>query len=143
MNFEQTTTVSFFETVIRILGGLAAAHDLSGDAALGDKARDLADRLLPAFDAAPTGLITNTVRLPRVSGGGGGGTVILAEMGTNVLEFSTVARFTGDDNYRLKAEKGLRAVHAANPKARGGGRVGWGGGWRRVGAYTPYSVQGR
>jgi hypothetical protein len=55
LSFERNTTVSFFETVIRILGGLAAAHDLSGDAALGDKARDLADRLLPAFDSAPTG----------------------------------------------------------------------------------------
>lgn len=38
-----------------ILGGLAAAHDLSGDEALGLKAKDLADRLLPAFDSAPTG----------------------------------------------------------------------------------------
>lgn len=38
-----------------ILGGLAAAHDLSGDDALAAKAKDLADRLLPAFDSAPTG----------------------------------------------------------------------------------------
>lgn len=55
LDFEHSTTVSFFETVIRILGGLAAAHDLSGDAQLGEKAKDLADRLLPAFDSAPTG----------------------------------------------------------------------------------------
>ena len=38
-----------------ILGGLLAAHDLSGDPALAVKAQDLADRLLPAFDSAPTG----------------------------------------------------------------------------------------
>ena len=55
LNFERGGTVSFFETVIRILGGLASAADLSGDARLATKAADLADRLLPAFQSAPTG----------------------------------------------------------------------------------------
>lgn len=75
--------------------------------------------------------------LPRVVPDGGGGSVILAEMGTNVLEFSTVSRITGDPKYREKAEKGLRAVHAANPNvshaavrrnplARGGSGTDWG-----------------
>jgi hypothetical protein len=102
----------------RILGGLAAAHDLSGDAPLGDKAKDLADRLLPAFDAAPTGLITNTAHLPRVQPDGGYGSIILAEMGSNVLEFASVSRITGIAKYREMAEKGLRAVHAANKNVR-------------------------
>ncbi|KAL4437567.1 hypothetical protein ABPG77_003548 [Micractinium sp. CCAP 211/92] len=118
LDFDKVSgSVSFFETVIRILGGLAAAHDLSGDDALAAKAKDLADRLLPAFDSAPTGLIGNTVTLPRVTPDGGGGTVILAEMGTNVLEFATISRITGAPLYREQAEKGLRAVHAANPNA--------------------------
>jgi mannosyl-oligosaccharide alpha-1,2-mannosidase len=102
----------------RILGGLAAAHDLSGDPLLGDKAKDLADRLLPAFDAAPTGLITNTAHLPRVQPDGGYGSIILAEMGSNVLEFASVSRITGVAKYREMAEKGLRAVHAANKNVR-------------------------
>lgn len=55
LKFDRGGTISFFETVIRILGGLAAAHDLSGDPRLGAKAQDLADRLLPAFKSAPTG----------------------------------------------------------------------------------------
>lgn len=55
LDFERGGTVSFFETVIRILGGLAAAADLSGDARLGAKAADLAGRLLPAFSSTPTG----------------------------------------------------------------------------------------
>lgn len=38
------------QVVIRLLGGLLSAHDLSGDAAMLEKAEDLADRLLPAFD---------------------------------------------------------------------------------------------
>lgn len=54
LDFERSTTISFFETVIRILGGLAAAADLSGDAALATKAVDLGERLLPAF-STPTG----------------------------------------------------------------------------------------
>ncbi|KAL4857147.1 Mannosyl-oligosaccharide 1 [Chlorella vulgaris] len=117
LNFERTTTVSFFETVIRILGGLAAAHDLSGDPQLGAKAQDLADRLLPAFDSAPTGIISNTVSLPLVQPDGGSGSSGLAEMGTNVLEFSSISSITGDDKYRRAAEKPLRAVHAANEHA--------------------------
>lgn len=66
----------------------------------------------------PAGLIGNTVTLPRVTPDGGGGTVILAEMGTNVLEFATISRITGAPLYREQAEKGLRAVHAANPNVR-------------------------
>ena len=57
LDFEQASTVSFFETVIRILGGLAAAHDLSGDPRLGAKAADLAERLAPAFTSSPTGAL--------------------------------------------------------------------------------------
>lgn len=55
LDFERGATISFFETVIRILGGLAAAADLSGDAALAAKAVDLGERLLPAF-STPTGV---------------------------------------------------------------------------------------
>ena len=55
LDFQRNATISFFETVIRVLGGLAAAADLSGDAQLVAKAVDLADRLLPAFSSAPTG----------------------------------------------------------------------------------------
>lgn len=68
------------------------------------------------------------VSLPRVTPDGGHGSVILAEMGTNVLEFATVSRITGDSKYRLAAEKGLRAVHAANANVRAGGWVLWVGG---------------
>lgn len=57
------------------------------------------------------------VSLPRVTPDSGYGSVILAEMGTNVLEFAAVSRITGDPKYRLAAEKGLRAVHAANANA--------------------------
>lgn len=57
------------------------------------------------------------VSLPRVTPDSGHGSVILAEMGTNVLEFASVSRQAGDPKYRLAAEKPLRAVHAANANA--------------------------
>lgn len=55
--------------------------------------------------------------MPRVVPDSGHGSVILAEMGTNVLEFASVARMSGNDTLRQLAEKGLRAVHAANEHA--------------------------
>ena len=40
--------LAVFETVIRLLGGLISAYDMSGDKALLDIAEDLGDRLHPA-----------------------------------------------------------------------------------------------
>lgn len=57
LRFDQPTTVSFFESVIRVVGGLVSAAQLSGDAALGVLGADLAERLLPAFTWAPTGAL--------------------------------------------------------------------------------------
>lgn len=138
--------------VIRLLGGLAAAHDLSGDEELRLKAIDLADRLLPAFEAAPTGvrpasvacmhsrrcrdlpptspshpspaahagLVKGLVNWPRhtTEGDDGRGNVTLAEACSNVLEFAAVSRMAGDPKYRVAAERGLHAVHAANTQVR-------------------------
>jgi mannosidase alpha-like ER degradation enhancer 1 len=73
--FDQDSTVQVFEANIRVLGGLLSAHliakgltlppftlgpDYSDD--LLQLARDLASRLLPAFDSSPTGL-----PLPRIN----------------------------------------------------------------------------
>jgi hypothetical protein len=65
-----------------------------------------------------TGIIANTVSLPRVEPDGGQGATILAEMGTNVLEFASVSRITGDPKYRQQAEKAMRSVHGANKNVR-------------------------
>ena len=48
-NFDRSTFVSVFETNIRVVGGLLAAYDLTDTKVFLDKARDMADRLLPAF----------------------------------------------------------------------------------------------
>lgn len=66
VHFALDSRVQVFEVTIRVLGALLSAHLLASDAKLGyrikwykgqllDLARDLADRLMPAFDS-PTGI---------------------------------------------------------------------------------------
>lgn len=49
LSFDRDVRVSFFETVIRLLGGLVSCYDLSGDPMFLARAVDLADRLMHAF----------------------------------------------------------------------------------------------
>lgn len=51
----QDTDLSVFETTIRFVGGLLSCYALTGDSMFRDKAAEVADALLPAFDT-PTGL---------------------------------------------------------------------------------------
>ena len=46
----------------RVVGGLLSAYDLSGDKVFLEKARDIADRLLPAWET-PTGIPYNVINL--------------------------------------------------------------------------------
>lgn len=94
--------VSVFETSIRLVGGLLSAHHACGDPALLAHARDLADRLLPAFDT-PTGfpyrfvnLHTKAVRDPATNP---------AEIGTFLPEWGTLSLLTGDQRYRDVARR--------------------------------------
>lgn len=99
--------VSVFETNIRLVGGLLSAHHACGDPVLLAKARDLADRLMPAFDT-PTGmpyryvnLKTKAVRDPATNP---------AETGTIIAEFGTLSRLTGDDRYVKAAKRAMTAM---------------------------------
>lgn len=113
LNFDVDGEVSVFETSIRLVGGLLSAHHACGDPALLAKARDLADRLLPAF-ATPTGLPyryinlrTGAVRDPRTNP---------AEIGTYLPEWGTLSRLTGDMRYRDAAKKALVAAFERRSK---------------------------
>ena len=64
VNFDQDADVSFFETTIRVVGGLLAAYDLSQDKRLVKKAAEVADRLMPAFEGQ-NGLPHAIVNLKR------------------------------------------------------------------------------
>jgi len=107
LKFDIPNPVSFFETTIRILGGLLSAYELSGDKMFLEKADQLGSKLLPAF-RTKNGLPHTTINLltgvstnPTWSGGSG----ILSEMGTVQLEFTYLAHHTNKPIYKEKALK--------------------------------------
>lgn len=59
------TLLSTF-AVFRVVGGLLSAYDLSGDKIFLEKAKDIADRLLPAWNS-PSGIPYNRINLARGS----------------------------------------------------------------------------
>ncbi|MGY4396682.1 mannosyl-oligosaccharide alpha-1,2-mannosidase [Sphingomonas sp. UYAg733] len=95
-DFDVDGEVSVFETSIRLVGGLLSAHHASGDAVLVAKARDLADRLLPAFDT-PTGFPYRFINLK--TGAVRDAETNPAEIGTFLPEWGTLSRLTGDPRY--------------------------------------------
>lgn len=108
LNFDVDGDVSVFETNIRLVGGLLSAHHACGDAVLLAKAKDLADRLMPAFDTA-SGIPWGKINLrsgapsePRNSPAGAG---------TYMAEFGTLSRLTGDDRYLRAAKRAMVALY--------------------------------
>jgi len=109
LGFNVNRAVSFFETTIRVLGGLLSAYDLSREPAFLDKAKDLGQRLSAAFDT-PTGLPRAEVNLATrhsTNAGWTGGASLIAEVGTVQLEFSYLSRATGDPVFAQKSQRVL------------------------------------
>lgn len=107
--FDKDVSVHVFETSIRVLGGLISGHVLltanpnimpEYDGMYLDKARELADRLLPAFNTASqlpylwvnlrTGHPTNQVTCTACAG-------------TFLMELGALSKLTGDSKYLDKA----------------------------------------
>jgi len=105
LNFDVDGEVSVFETAIRLVGGLLSAFHACGDPALLAKARDLADRLLPSFNASPLGIPHRFINLR--TGAVRGTETNPAETGTFIPEFGFLSRTTGDHRYRAAAKKAL------------------------------------
>ncbi len=105
--YDVDAEVSVFETSIRMVGGLLSAHHACGEPALLAKAKDLADRLLPAFDT-PTGLPYRFINLR--TGARRGPETNPAEVGTYIPEWGTLSRLTGDPRYRNAAKRALVAM---------------------------------
>jgi ER degradation enhancer, mannosidase alpha-like 2 len=112
-SFDRDLSVKTFEISIRLLGGLLASHQLTGDPKLLALADDLGARLLPAFDS-PTGLPWTYVNLR--TGAVRGPITNPAEVGTLLLEFGTLSRLTGKPAYYEKAKKALVAVYERRSK---------------------------
>lgn len=105
LDFDVDGEVSVFETAIRLVGGLLSAYHACGDPVLLDKAKDLADRLLPSFNASRLGIPHRFVNLK--TGAVRGRETNPAETGTFIPEFGFLSRATGDDRYRAAAKTAL------------------------------------
>jgi mannosyl-oligosaccharide alpha-1,2-mannosidase len=108
LTFDVDGYVQVFEAIIRMVGGLLAGYAATKERFLLDHARDLADRLMPAFGRSPSGapyryvnLHSGAVREPHSN---------LAEIGSNVLEFGELTRLTGDAKYRAASMRAYRAA---------------------------------
>ena len=108
LNFDVDGDVQMFEAVIRMVAGLIAGYYATGERFMLDGARDLADRLLPCFTKSPSGapyryanLKTGAVRDPKN---------VLAEIGSNVLEFGDLSRLTGDPKYLNASMRAFKTV---------------------------------
>ncbi|KAL8856996.1 MAG: hypothetical protein Q9178_006401 [Gyalolechia marmorata] len=129
LNYDQDQEVNTFETTIRMLGGLLSAHYLSTEfpdmAPLADddqgapgedlyleKATDLADRLLGAFDSE-SGVPYASVNLKTLKGirsHADDGASSTAEATSLQLEFKYLAMLTGEKDYWEKVEKVMKVV---------------------------------
>ncbi|HEV2262356.1 MAG TPA: glycoside hydrolase family 47 protein [Candidatus Rubrimentiphilum sp.] len=110
LNFDVDGEVQMFEANIRMVAGLLAGYYATHEKFLLDGARDLAERLLACFTKSPTGapyrfanLRTGAVREPKM---------VLAEIGSNILEFGDLSRLTGDPKYLNASLKAYETVIA-------------------------------
>jgi mannosyl-oligosaccharide alpha-1,2-mannosidase len=129
LTYDQSQDVNTFETTIRMLGGLLSAHYLSteypnlapiaeddpgtrGEDLYLEKAKDLADRLMSAFDS-PTGIPYASIDLGTFKGipsHDDGGASSTAETTTLQLEFKYLAKLTGEKLFWDKVEKVMEVV---------------------------------
>ncbi len=108
LHFDIDGDVQVFETGIRIVGGLLSGWHGTHDKKLLALAKDMADRLSPAFTRSPTGmpyrfvnLKTGAVRDPES---------YPAEIGTYIAEWGTLSKATGDKRYFDMAKRAVKAL---------------------------------
>ncbi|ORY07453.1 glycoside hydrolase [Basidiobolus meristosporus CBS 931.73] len=112
LDFNQTSDVNVFETTIRVFGGLLSAYHLSNDSLLLEKAVDLGDRLLGAFES-PSGIPYASVMLDTGKGVAAhfnGGASSTAEATTLQLEFKYLSYLTGNKKYWNAVEKVMEVM---------------------------------
>jgi len=119
LDFDINKDVNLFETTIRVLGGLLSTFHLSKEKLYLDKAVDLADRLLTAFDS-PSGIPFSDVNLKTRKGHAPKWSPdsSTSEVTTIQLEFRDLSRITGNPKYEEAVAKVSEQVHL-QPKTSG------------------------
>ncbi len=105
-NFNIDDDFNVFEGIIRVLGGLLAGYLAVRDQRLLTLAKDLADRIMPIFTKSPTGMPYSAVNL--ATGAVSGANSVLVAIGTNILEFGTLSRLTGDAKYYNASKRAMQ-----------------------------------
>ena len=113
LSFNQDIYVKNFEITIRMLGGLLSSYELDGDKRFLILAKDLADRLLPAFNSK-TGMPYQFVNLK--TGKVKGAVTNPAEAGSLLIEFGTLSKLTGNPIYYNKAKNALVQLYNRRSK---------------------------
>lgn len=121
-DFRVDMNVSFFETTIRVLGGLLSAYALSDDKVFLTKAEELGSVLLRASTDTPLGLPYGQINLAT------GATsphkwmrkkTILADIGSVQLEFLYLSILTGNGTYAKQMLGIYDTLFEKNPNADG------------------------
>lgn len=119
VSFEKNTTVQVFESTIRVMGGLLAAHMIATDSTnrfgpfymsdyggeLLTLAHDLAGRLVPAFGGTATGIPYTRVNLKKGVLPGTTNSTCTSGAGSLLLEFGILSKLLGDDSYERMARR--------------------------------------
>ncbi|KAK7024934.1 alpha-1,2-mannosidase [Favolaschia claudopus] len=110
---------SFFETVIRYLGGLLSAYAISKDPVLLTRAEELADILDPAFNKYKG--VFPVFSVNTTSGDAAGPEIgALAEMASMQVEYLYLAKATGKQHYFERANQVMRTLAFADLHKTGG-----------------------
>jgi mannosyl-oligosaccharide alpha-1,2-mannosidase len=123
---------SLFEFIIRYLGGLLSAADLTGDRVFVDASKAVGYAILPIIEATDgffdSGFTIRTKGLNKFKAKGRSAQrLALAEAGSFQMEFLTLARITGDERFVVAALNVYRRLWKSKPK-RGLMSPGLGGG---------------
>lgn len=110
ISFDKDIFVKTFEINIRVLGGLLSMYDLTGNGRILDKARDLADRMMPAF-GSPGGLPFYYVNLR--TGEVRGEVICVAEAGTFIVEMGVLSYYTEDPKYYQAAKNAAQVIYSS------------------------------
>uniref|UniRef100_A0A7I4KJW6 alpha-1,2-Mannosidase n=1 Tax=Brugia malayi TaxID=6279 RepID=A0A7I4KJW6_BRUMA len=112
LSFEKNRFVSFFETTIRVLGGLLSAYHLSGDQMFVHRAEDLGSRLAAAY-ATSSPIPYSDVSLTNREGRQPSWNTYcsLSEVTSVQLELRDLSRVTNNNTYEMLAFRTSEHIH--------------------------------